>query len=307
MQRHAVLLTCLLGLGSADGETCGGLAVSSQNHRVHGRGRSALVSSGWSSRPFLDDACNRAADTWHNNVHRLRGGAAEIGGEPKAITLIASTCPDKVLALTNHVYLNTADIERIFHSATARYLQISGFFYTVSTSDAVSVGSVALNSAQRKTLRVSSGENVEATPLTEIPDSGMHAASIELAVDFAGRSSANEVLPLDVIAAHIVRFLSGQVLTVGQHFVSEARGLNLIFSVRSVLTFKDVPPTGATPDSSVVRTLWSSGGVMRTGLMGIVGDACKVGVVAVKGSLLKISNTSPGAAGARYQSLVQYS
>jgi hypothetical protein len=291
---NAVLLICLLCLGSADGETRGRLAMS-QEHRVHGRGRSALVFNGWRARPVLDYECIH-----DKQVNRLRGGAAESGEEPKVIALVASTCPDKVLALTNHVYLNTADIERIFHTATARYLQISGFFFTASASDAVAVGCVALNSAQRKTLRVSSGENVEATPLEEIPDAKMHAASIELAVDFAGRSSANEVLPLDFVAAHIVRSLSGQVLTVGQHFVSEARGLNLIFSVKSVLTFKDAPPSGATPDSPEVRALWSSGGVMRTGLMGIVGDACKVGVVAVKGSLLKITNTSPGAA-ARYQ------
>ena len=120
---NAVLLICLLCLGSADGETRGRLAMS-QEHRVHGRGRSALVFNGWRARPVLDYECIH-----DKQVNRLRGGAAESGEEPKVIALVASTCPDKVLALTNHVYLNTADIERIFHTATARYLQISGFFF----------------------------------------------------------------------------------------------------------------------------------------------------------------------------------
>ena len=198
-----------------------------------------------------------------DNILRLRGGAAaDDSGEPRIFQLLAATCPDKTLALTNHVYLNSGDILRMF-SATPRYLQMGGFIYAASESDAVAAGNVALNSAQRKTLRVSSGEHLQATALTELPSSKMHAASLELAIDFAGRTSANEALPADVIASHVLRTLGGQVLTVGQQFVSEVRGLNLLFTVKSVLTFKDAPPQGAAADSTDIRALWSNGGVTR--------------------------------------------
>jgi hypothetical protein len=126
-------------------------------------------------------------------VQRLRGGVAH-GGEPQVLKLEAATCPDKTLALTNHAYLHSADYARIFGDANDRFVQIGGFIFAASGSDAVAAGSVAFNSAQRKTLKVSSGDEIEVTALTELPQSKIHAAALELAVDFAGRASpASEV------------------------------------------------------------------------------------------------------------------
>ena len=239
-------------------------------------------------------------------VQRLRGGSAP-GGEPQVLKLAAATCPDKALALTNHAYLNSADYARIFQrggvaeDATC-FVQVAGFIFAASGSDAVAAGSVAFNSAQRRTLKVSSGDEIEVTALAELPQSKIHAASLELAVDFAGRASpTSEALPADAIEAHVVRALGGQVLTVGQYFVSETRGVNLLFTVKSVLSFKDPPPPGAAAGSEEIRALWSSGGVMRTGLMGIVSPACKVSVTAAKGSMLKIASSGGGGGGGAAQ------
>ena len=239
----------------------------------------------------MDMAVDARTDV-HDRFRRLRGGGPGDAEEPRTMTLLAATCPDKALALTNHVYVNRAEFPRICGDAAHCFMQISGFIFAVSGSDVVAEGSVAFNSAQRKTLKISSGDEIVASVLTELPTSKIHAASLELAVDFAGRGAANEALPADAIAAHVMRSFEGQVFTVGQHFVCEARGLNLILTVKSVLTFKDRPPAGAAHGSEEIRALWSSGGVLRTGLMGIVGPACKVGVVAVKGSMLKISTAS---------------
>ena len=248
------LLLCAIAVGVADGGTCEGMAGGSQVRVGH-------------VNTYVSVCCLRShwlRDVPVDNILRLRGGgAADDFGEPRIFQLVAATCPDKTLALTNHVYLNSEDILRMFDSATPRYLQMGGFIYAASESDAVAAANVALNSAQRKTLRVSSGEHLQATALTELPSSKMHAASLELAIDFAGRTSANEALPADVIASHVLRTLGDQVLTVGQQFVSEVRGLNLLFTVKSVLTFKDAPPQGAAADSADIRALWSNGGVTR--------------------------------------------
>ena len=272
----SVLLIYILGLGFADIEYRGGSTLTLWQHHARVSKCCALIGNGqgWKAP---------------RRVHRLRGGSDSIG-EPRAFELVAATCPDKALALTNHVYLNSVDLLRIFDGAMPRFLQIRGFIYSVSESDAVALGNVAFNSAQRKTLKVSSGEPVHASAFTELPQHKIHAASLELSVDFAGRASANEALPSDAVAAHVLRSFEGQVLTVGQHFVGEAHGLNLLFIVKSILAFKDTPPSRTTPDSPEIRALWSGGGVVRTGLMGIVGPACQVGVVAAKGSLLKISS-----------------
>ena len=147
--------------------------------------------------------------------------------------------------------------------------------------------------------------------------------------------TAPQALPAEAIEAHVLRALTGQVLTVGQYFVCEVRGLNLIFTVKSVLSFKDPPPPGATADSEEIRALWSAGGVikrnvkvsalvyllctkymkslyrhikplyleqvMRTGLMGRLGSFSQVRVVSAKGSLLKLASESTvgGSSGAQ--------
>ena len=226
----------------------------------------------------------------------LRGGGQEARGGPRTLDLKSITCPDKSLALTNHVYLNGADFSRMFDDASSppRFVQIGGFIFTASESQAVTAGSVAFNSAQRKTLKLSSGDSVQVTEVAELPQSKIHAASVELAVDFAGRATPNEALPAQTVAAHVLRSLDGQVLTVGQQFISETCGLNLLFTAKSVLTFKEQPPHGAHADSAEIRALWSGGGVMRTGLMGLVGPACKIGATAAKGSSLKITDERGG-------------
>jgi hypothetical protein len=264
-----------------------GLALADRERWI----RPALATARWHGRVRGD------AQPYVRSVLGLRGGGPGRATGPRTYDLAAATCPDKALALTNHVYLNGADLARIFEDAMApHFVQIGGFVFAASGSEAVPVGSVAFNSAQRKTLKVSTGDRVQATEVAELPKDKIHAASLELAVDFAGRATANEVLPADTVAAHVLRSLEGQVLTVGQHFISETRGLNLLLTVKSVLTFKDTPPPGADADAPEIRALWSSGGVMRTGMMGIVGPACKIGVAAAKGSLLKIRD-SQGADG----------
>ena len=212
------------------------------------------------------------------------------------MSLVAATCPDKALALTNHVYLNPADREQMFGENGGLFVQIGGFVFAASENQAVNVGRVAFNSAQRKTLKVSTGEDIQVAALVQLPQNKIHAASLELAVDFAGRVAANEALPAETLAAKVLTAFEGQVLTIGQHFLVEMQGLNLQLTVKNVLTFKETPPAGSSADSAEVRALWSGGQVMRTGLMGIVGPACKVAISPVKGSLLKVASAATGAA-----------
>ena len=152
----------------------------------------------------------------HDTLLRLRGAGQNELPAPQTVHLVAVTCPDKALALTNHVLLNPADLMRFFASQSARFVQLNGFMLTASASDAVAEGHIALNSAQRKSLKVSSGEEIQAALPVALPPTRIHAASLELAVDFAGRATTNEALPADVVSEHVLRVFNGQILTKSQ-------------------------------------------------------------------------------------------
>ena len=288
---HASFFLCILALGFADGEHGKGQPLASTVQRDVDLKWPNLVGTGrHATNVFARNAC---AD----RLSRIRGGEGGSIQEPRTMSLVAATCPDKALALTNHVYLNPADREQMFGENGGLFVQIGGFVFAASENQAVNVGRVAFNSAQRKTLKASTGEDIQVAALVQLPQNKIHAASLELAVDFAGRVAANEALPAETLAAKVLTAFEGQVLTIGQHFLVEMQGLNLQLTVKNVLTFKETPPAGSSADSAEVRALWSGGQVMRTGLMGIVGPACKVAISPVKGSLLKVASAATGAAG----------
>jgi hypothetical protein len=149
-------------------------------------------------------------------IRRLRGGSTSSQSREWK-KLRTATCPDKALALTNHVYLNPSDFQEL--TAFARgaapgaeaYVSIGPCVFLARGHDGVEAGTVALSSAQRKSARVSCDEQV-AVRSYRLADAGVQIASVELAVDYAGRAAAGAApVDADALALHLLSRLRGQV------------------------------------------------------------------------------------------------
>eukprot|EP00854_Cymbomonas_tetramitiformis_P009737 gene9737-11539_t len=139
-------------------------------------------------------------------------------------------CPNQDLALTNHVFCSPAD-ER----SLVPYAEFAGSVYFVRPHPTVEAGCIALNGAQRKGARVSSGETLMVTPFRP-PTSKFSILMANLEIDFIakGRGKA-ETVDAKLLAKELNKRLSSQVFTVGQKATFEFQGTNYMFDVSSVV------------------------------------------------------------------------
>ena len=195
---------------------------------------------------------------------RLRGGSGDGAANMK---LKAVSCPDKSLALTNHVYLNPADLKTLLATVTQPgtpptnnfHATVGTCVYVLRPVECVGEGCVALNSVQRKSIQVSCDDVVEVRPY-DLPDSGIQIASVELAVDLAGRASGKgDPVDAEALAKNLLLRFVGQVLCEGQLLVIDFCGLNLQLKVQHISTFKATGPSQVLSEDQC-KDAWGQGG-----------------------------------------------
>mmetsp|Transcript_11657 Transcript_11657/g.20672 ORF Transcript_11657/g.20672 Transcript_11657/m.20672 type:complete len:723 (-) Transcript_11657:92-2260(-) len=129
-------------------------------------------------------------------------------------------CPDKTAATTNCLYVSPTD-----KLANYEFVEACGFVYNVATHPGVPDGAVALNSVQRKILRVAVRDALEMVPWrapSTLPPAGMIYGEVGYILD-KGR-------PVDVasdpLIARIIKTFAGQVWQTGQVIAFEHEGSN---------------------------------------------------------------------------------
>ncbi|KAI8476967.1 MAG: N-ethylmaleimide sensitive fusion protein [Monoraphidium minutum] len=156
-------------------------------------------------------------------------------------TRTVDNCPDKASATTNFVYVSEAD-----PLARGQFVEIGAFVFNVGGHPAVPQGSVALNSIQRRILRLSVRDAADVrayAPPAALPVANLLYAEVAYVTD---KVMQRELAANDIID-RLLRDFSGQVLGVGQQVVFELQGLNLRIVVGSLLVAdaagenKDVP------------------------------------------------------------------
>lgn len=124
--------------------------------------------------------------------------------------------PDKSASLTNCVYLAPDD-----PLARAQYLEIGAFVFSTATHPSVAPGSLGLNAVQRRCLRVSTQDRVEAgafVPPPSFPGAALLYAEVQ---------GLNERVKADLTASDIERLLQmfqGQVFSTDQQLAFELQG-----------------------------------------------------------------------------------
>mmetsp|Transcript_34153 Transcript_34153/g.106976 ORF Transcript_34153/g.106976 Transcript_34153/m.106976 type:complete len:811 (-) Transcript_34153:40-2472(-) len=225
---------------------------------------------------------------------RLRGGRGiDFGGkEGNRQRLRTVTCPDKTLALTNKVVMSHENAAALFtdtESSRDLFVKIGDFIFQVAFSNAVAAGNIGMNMAQRRSLKVSTGDEVELTALLDIPHDNLLVALCDVSVDFAGRSQACDPVSCQQVASSLLDRLKGQIVTVGQSILLDVQGLNIIFKVTALSVFKQKPSALTEKE---IKQAWAAGLVAPHAILGLIETATQISVSVAKGSALQLKESS---------------
>ncbi|KAL6751966.1 N-ethylmaleimide sensitive fusion protein [Haematococcus lacustris] len=133
---------------------------------------------------------------------------------------VVENCPDKGAATTNYLYVSEHDKLAVYG-----FVEAQGFVFSIAGHPLVQDGTVALNSLQRKVLRVAARDVLDLTPWkppSTLPPAAMVYAEVGTITD-KGRPAE---LAADPLIARLLRSFTGQVLTQNQLVAFEHEGSN---------------------------------------------------------------------------------
>ncbi|GIL90412.1 hypothetical protein Vretimale_18282 [Volvox reticuliferus] len=130
-------------------------------------------------------------------------------------TRFVDNCPDKASATTNFVYVSQQDDLRNY-----QFVEAVGFVFMLATHPLVPVGGVALNSVQRRILRVSAKDELDLRPYRapkDLPTVGMVYGKVTGILDKVRPTE----LQADDLIHRLLRSFRGQILTKNQQIAFE--------------------------------------------------------------------------------------
>jgi len=155
-----------------------------------------------------------------------------------SVELKVDSAPNNTLALTNQVFLNIQEFNQLSAGINPDslnqekcYIQLRDQIYTFRSHEKIPPGSVGLSSPQRQNLNAALNEKLTGT--LYIPDTNdIFLATFRVDVDFLAKNKkVADRYEIDDIKKSIIILLEQQIFTVGQRFVLDVRGNNLIFKV----------------------------------------------------------------------------
>ena len=153
---------------------------------------------------------------------------------PNMTSLRVVSCPGQDLALLNQIFLNPQDYAMLGGEASADlYIELKGMVYTAKPHEKVEPGTAGLNSMQRRNAAVSNNDQV---PVAVFTPSGAEASllsSASIEADFVVKKAARGTETMDgaALVQNVLTRYSRQYLTVGQQFVVDFQGHNLLLKV----------------------------------------------------------------------------
>ena len=181
----------------------------------------------------------------------------------KMVSLSVVNCPSQDLAITNKVF---ASAETLGMMGTS-YVQIEGLVYTMEAHPTMAPGTVALNTVQRRNLRVSSGDALEVSPFASRAEDCVAATMMIDIQFFTMKKGKEETLDAVRISDRVKQMLGRQIFTVGQRFVLSYIDTNYsltVVSVGSMATGEDAKLGLLDASTSLVFETPSGSGVKIT-------------------------------------------
>jgi len=154
------------------------------------------------------------------------------------VELKVDSSPGNALALTNQVFLNQQEVnllnagiitDSVNHEKC--YIQLRDQVYTYRPHEKIPPGAIGLSNPQRQNLNAALNEKISGS--LYIPETNdIYLATMRLEVDFLAKNKkVTEKYEVDDIKKSIITQLEQQIFSVGQKFVLDCKGNNLVFKV----------------------------------------------------------------------------
>ena len=158
-------------------------------------------------------------------------GFGSIAGS--AFELQVVNCPSQDLAKTNCIFVGPQD-----PAAGANYLNLGDYIFTVRPEATLATGTVGLNAAQRRIVKVSSGDKIIAT-VFEPPHHGFQIGVVTADIDYVSKKAARgpEVeIEASALSTHFLSRFTSQIFTVNQEVAFEFQGTNYQLTVNNIVS-----------------------------------------------------------------------
>ena len=145
-------------------------------------------------------------------------------------SLTVVNCPSQDLAITNKVFASPETVQRV----GSGYVEVSGLVYKVEGHPSIAEGCLALNTVQRRNLRVSSGDVLDVAPFF-LNAQDQEAESFVVDVQFfTMKKGREETLDAVKLSERVKNMFKDQVFTVGQRVALSYIDTNYAITVISV-------------------------------------------------------------------------
>ena len=145
-------------------------------------------------------------------------------------SLTVVNCPSQDLAITNKVFASPETVQRV----GSGYVEVSGLVYKVEGHPSIAEGCLALNTVQRRNLRVSSGDVLDVAPFF-LNAQEQEAESFVVDVQFfTMKKGREETLDAVKLSERVKNMFKDQVFTVGQRVALSYIDTNYAITVISV-------------------------------------------------------------------------
>ncbi|XP_019445668.1 PREDICTED: vesicle-fusing ATPase-like [Lupinus angustifolius] len=151
---------------------------------------------------------------------------------PASINMIVTNTPSQDLALTNSAFCSPSDLPNFsVPGSNSLYLALVGdsFVFSLSGHETIQSGQIALNSIQRRCVKVSAAESIPVTRF--LPPDHFNLAMLTLELDFIKRGNRSEQIDAVQLANQLRKRFINQVMTAGQKVLFEYHGNNYNFTV----------------------------------------------------------------------------
>lgn len=153
-----------------------------------------------------------------------------LGLGTQSVKLLVASCPSKDLARTNKVFVNHSDLK----STSTLAVINSTYVYVVSAHDGIQPSYIGFNAIQRRELRLALRDPIKISPFVWPGEQKILAKAATFEIDLVKKTNALDLQAEDLIK-QCLRYLTGQVLTVGQSFIIDNFGIDLLLKATSLV------------------------------------------------------------------------